>query len=147
MKKMDKSVKVLIVMSVITIVLFGLNTYIKKSNKIDYSDKEYIEINNDNIPSVYKLIGNKKIIKTTTGTDSKGMYVELVYSDLSQEEVIDYLSEFRNDDYVLISSDKNSAIIANESKESGKVITITASYSEKKTTIKYSKGNGTLTRD
>ena len=43
MKKMDKSVKVLIVMAVITIVLFGLNTYIKKSNKIDYSDKEYID--------------------------------------------------------------------------------------------------------
>lgn len=147
MKEMDKSIKILIIMAVITIALFGLKTYLNNHNKVDYSTLDYIELNGENIPSIYKIIGDKKIIKTDKGIDSKGNYIELIYKELTLKEVTDYLAEFKNYNYILIDSNKNSAVIANESKDNNKIITITVNYSKDETKIKYSKGNGTLTRD
>lgn len=146
MKNMDKTFKILIVMILITLLLFGLKTYIQDNNKIDYSKQEYIELNNENIPSIYKIIGNKEIIKTDTGIDSKGNYIELIYKNLTLDELTKYLGEFKEYNYVLINSDEESAVIVASSKEAGKIITISADYSETQTKIKYSKGNGTLVK-
>ena len=147
MKNIDNNIKVLIAMLCVVLVLFLANAFINKNNKIDYTNKEYIEIKGENIPSIYKLIGNKKILEATNGTDNTGNYIEITYQDLSIIEIADYFTYFRENNYVLISSDENNAVIATESNDSGKIITITANFLNDKTKIKYSKGNGTLTRE
>lgn len=147
MKKMDKNVKVLIIMIGIVAILYIANLLVNKESKIDYTNEEYINLKEENIPSVYKIIGEKKIIDTKNGTDNTGNYIEIIYSDLDILEIADYFTYFRENDYVLISSDKSNAVIACESIEKGKIITITVAFKENETIIKYSKGNGTLTRE
>ena len=147
MKNIDNNVKVLIVMIGIVIILFLANVFINKDKKIDYTKENYIEIKGETLPSIYKIIGEKKILETTDGSDNTGNYIEIVYEDLSIIEIADYFTYFRENNYVLVSSDDKNAVIVNESKDSGKIITITANFLEDKTRIKYSKGNGTLTRE
>lgn len=147
MKNIDKSFKVLIVMIVIVGILYLANIFINKEVKIDYTKEEYITLKEEKIPTIYKIIGEKCIKETNNGLDKTGNYIEVVYKDLSLLEVSEYITYFRNNNYVLISSDTNNAVIANESNEQGKIITITVNFKENETRIKYSKGSGILTRD
>lgn len=147
MKNMDKNVKILLGMLVLTVVLFGLNLFLNREEKNEYAKEEYIEIKGESIPTIYKLIGEKKITDVKTGIDSTGNYVELTYQNLSFSELTDYLKEFKDKDYVLISSSEDSATIVGESTEEGKIITILFERLETDTKIKYSKGSGVLTRN
>lgn len=147
MKNMDKSYKVLIIMAVIVVILFFANMIINNGKKTDYTKEEYINLKNEEIPSIYKIIGEKKMIDTTEGTDNTGYYIEITYEKIEILEIADYITHFRNNNYTLISSSENSAVIANESKEKGKIITITVNFLDETTKLKYSKGNGILTRD
>ena len=147
MKNMDKNVKVLIVMICIVAVLYIANIFINNEDKVDYTNEEYIELNGENIPSVYKIIGEKEVIETSNGTDNTGDYIEITYNDLDVLEVANYFTYFKNNNYVLISSDESNAVIANESNEQGKIITVTVNFLEDKTKIKYSKGSGELRRN
>lgn len=147
MKNMDKSVKVLIVMVAIVGILYLANIFINKEEKIDYTKEEYITLKEEKIPTIYKIIGEKNIKETNKGIDNTGSYIEIVYSDLNVLEVADYFTYFGDNNYALISSDERNAVIVGESKEQGKIITITVAFSDNETKLKYSKGSGTLTKN
>lgn len=146
MKNMDKSVKVLIILLGVALILFVTNLVIDNNTSKDYSNSEYIEIKGEKIDSIYNVVGSKKITKVNEGIDSTGNYIEITYSDLTISEIKMYIDKFKEKDYALISSETEKLVIANESKETGKIITITIKLLDDETVIKYSKGNGTLER-
>ena len=146
MKNMDKSVKILIILLGVALILFVTNLIIDNNTNKDYSNSEYIEIKGEKIDSIYNVVGSKKITKVDEGIDSTGNYIEITYSDLKISEITDYMAKFKAKNYALISSDAEKVVIANESKETGKIITITIKLLDDETVIKYSKGNGTLER-
>lgn len=146
MKNMDKSVKILIILLGVALILFVTNLVIDNNTSKDYSNAKYIEIKGEKIDSIYNVIGSKKITKVNEGIDSTGNYIEITYSDLKISEITDYMAKFKAKNYALISSDAEKVVIANESKETGKIITITIKLLDDETVIKYSKGNGTLER-
>jgi len=146
MKNMDKNVKILIMLLGVALILFVTNLVIDNNTSKDYSNSEYIEIKGEKIDSIYNVVGSKQITKVNEGIDSTGNYVEITYSNLKISEITDYMDKFKEKNYALISSDAEKIVIANESKEKGKIITITIKLLDDKTVIKYSKGNGTLER-
>jgi len=146
MKNMDKSVKILIILLGIALILFVTNLVIDNNTSKDYSNAKYIEIKGEKIDSIYNVVGSKQITKVNEGIDTTGNYIEITYSDLTISEIKMYIDKFKEKDYALISSETEKLVIVNESKESGKIITITIKLLDDKTVIKYSKGNGTLER-
>ncbi|MEG1647796.1 MAG: hypothetical protein RRY16_02630 [Bacilli bacterium] len=144
---MNKVTKTLIVMSVIAVVLFSINFFINKKDKKNYENENYITIKGENIPSIYSVIGEKKVIGIKDGTDKTGHYIELVYdSALKLTEVSEYLAYLGKQNYALISATENDCVVAIESKDIGKILTVIVKYADEKTIIKYSKGSGTITR-
>lgn len=146
MKKWDKRVKIAIFLVVITVVLFGVNMLVNKKEDIDYTNLFYINVGKEKVPSLYSIIGLKNISDTIYGSDKTGEYVEITYEDVSLNELTIYINSFKDDNYELVSSNKDRAVIVNET-DDGKIITIETLYNEDFTKIKYSKGNGILTRN
>lgn len=147
MNKMSNGTKVLIVMVIVTISLFIINTVINNNKKQVLNTDKYIVIYDENIPSIYDSLGEKVINSQSEGYDKTGKYIEIKYQNITIADISTYAIALGNLDYVLTSSSTDSAVLAATSKDSGKIITISIKYTKAETTIRYSKGAGTLTKN
>lgn len=144
---MDKSVKILIGMVIAVVILFILDQIIKPSKVSVSSSDRYITISSEKMPSIYDKLGEKLITEVTDGTDKSGKYIAITYSDIKIDEIASYIVELGNLGYALTESSDNNATLAKEASKDGVILSIAISYSESKTTIKYARGTGTLTRN
>lgn len=146
MNKISNRTKIVIIMVVVAIGLFILNTVSKGNEKKAINTDKYISLYEENIPTIYESLGAKTINSQSEGYDSKGKYLELKYRDLTILDIASYAEYLGNLGYYLTSSDEDSAVLAINSKDKDKIITISVEYTEAETTIKYTKGVGTLTK-
>lgn len=115
-----------------------------------------IDINDDSIPSIYTVIGKKKIIYTDSSHKDGVRSTELTYksSELTEAEIVEYTEYLLNEEYFVLTKeleDVSDTIstwqIAKESSRDGNIILITFNYeSMGDVIINYATGPGTLTR-
>lgn len=116
---------------------------------------ENIEVNDDKIPSIYSVIGEKKIVRTNSEVENKVRKTTLTYkagsiSEKEMQEYIDYLRETEN--YVYTLDTKQSAEgtmlqLGKESVTSGKIVLVDVLYpamASESVKIMYRSGEGTL---
>ena len=119
------------------------------------STAENIEINDDKVPSIYSVIGEKKIVGTNSEVENKVRKTTLTYkagsiSEKEMQEYIDYLRETEN--YVYTLDTKQSAEgtmlqLGKESVTSGKIVLVDVLYpamASESVKIMYRSGEGTL---
>lgn len=135
--------------SVMLIALFALLGCASKT-------AETIDINDDKVPSVYAIIGEKKITGTNSKIENGVRTTILTYgkNDLSYDEVVKYTETLIDDhNYILTQQVEDQAdgskewVIANDSVTEGHIVLVAFHYSEEgETIIDYVSGEGTLTR-
>lgn len=119
------------------------------------STAENIEMNDDKVPSVYSVIGEKKIVGTTSEVEHKVRKTTLTYKagSISEKEIqkyIDYLRETENYVYTLDtkqSTEGTMVQLGKESVTSGKIVLIDVLYpamDSESVKIMYRSGEGAL---
>ncbi|MEG0328582.1 MAG: hypothetical protein RR565_10795 [Erysipelothrix sp.] len=115
-----------------------------------------IDINDDSIPSIFSVIGEKTITYTDSSQKDGVRSTELTYKsgELSEEEIVEY-TEYLLDKENYITTQEVSEVsatvttwqIAKESKRNDNIILITFNYESRgEVIINYATGPGTLTR-
>lgn len=119
------------------------------------STAEEIEVNEDKIPSIYSVIGEKKIVGTNSEVENKVRITTLTYkagsiSEKEMKEYIDYLREKEKYVYTLDSkesSDGTMIQLGKASVSSGDIVLIDFLYPAlegESVKIMYRSGAGTL---
>lgn len=119
------------------------------------STAENIEINDDKVPSVYSVIGEKKIVGTNSEVENKVRKTTLTYkagsiSEKEMQEYIDYLRETENYVYTLDTKQSTEGTmlqLGKESVTSGKIILVDVLYpamASESVKIMYRSGEGSL---
>ncbi|MDA9471220.1 hypothetical protein [Enterococcus sp. 5H] len=119
------------------------------------STAENIEINDDKVPSIYSVIGEKKIVGTNSEVENKVRKTTLTYkagsiSEKEMQEYIDYLRETENYVYTLDTKQSTEGTmlqLGKESVTSGKIILVDVLYpamASESVKIMYRSGEGSL---
>lgn len=119
------------------------------------STAENIEINDDKVPSIYSVIGEKKIVGTNSEVENKVRKTTLTYkagsiSEKEMQEYIDYLRETENYVYTLDTKQSTEGTmlqLGKESVTSGKIVLVDVLYpamASESVKIMYRSGEGSL---
>lgn len=117
--------KIIIICSIILIILISVIVYftIRTNNIKKYTNTEKYEINNEEIISVKKAIGEKEILKYSKTKES----LELIFKDTNKEktveEYIQYLVD--NGNYIKANmEDKNKKQISRSANNSNNIVIV-----------------------
>jgi uncharacterized membrane protein len=117
--------KIIIICSIILIILISVIAYftIRTNNIKKYTNTEKYEINNEEIISVKKAIGEKEILKYSKTKES----LELIFKDTNKEktvgEYIQYLVD--NGNYIKANmEDKNKKQISRSANNSNNIVIV-----------------------
>lgn len=110
------------------------------------------EFDNDSIPSVNSVVGERKVNGVSSGTGTDGAYQEYTYeSESVTQDLYDYLlvELYESGWTPTIDFDLNqipgTAQMATESVDSGQILLMDVSYEQSGYTIKVTKMEGTIT--
>ena len=129
--------------SLLIVILVSNITYVLK-----YKNVEYFKMGNDQIPSIYKVIGERKLYYYKSSNDTinlKYKNIENVTSDLNN--YIDILTNEYNYVYtspIDFSTNEGKIQISTNSVDNNKIIIIDIKYSIGNYEITITKGKGTL---
>lgn len=141
---MKKFLKVVLILVVIVAILLGV---ILLTLSGQTKNKE-IKFGDDLIPTLYSVVGERKIVGTSVGTEGNTQYKEYTYEEdvVSINDIEEYVKELQEEDFVVIEASSDVISIAIESKDDGKIVIATIDYSDSSVVVKYQKTVGTLTR-
>ncbi|MGC6767699.1 hypothetical protein ACYSNR_12950 [Enterococcus sp. LJL128] len=119
------------------------------------STAEEIEVNKDKIPSVYKVLGEKKIVGTNSSVKDSVRTTEITYQSgsISKEEVLQYISYLRENEDFLVTLDTKVVDdmvmnqLGKESETEGDIVLVDVAYPnnlEGKVVITYRSGKGEI---
>lgn len=117
------------------------------------STAKTVEINKDSLPSVYAVLGKKKITGTSKSIENGVHTLELTYAkgSISEDEIFEYTDALRDLGFlVTVGLEENPSEmrwqVGKESQVNGHVILIDFFYSENQSVvIRYATGEGTIT--
>ncbi|MDL2237073.1 hypothetical protein LJC56_04485 [Christensenellaceae bacterium OttesenSCG-928-K19] len=119
------------------------------------STADVIKVGEDEIPSLYSAVGEKKIVGTKAGTENGTKYAVVTYESgaVSQEEMQQYISALEARGYAQISDiiadgTVQTLQMATESVQDGKVVVVEILFdSAGNTELMYAIAAGTLDRE
>lgn len=117
------------------------------------STAKTVEINKDSLPSVYAVLGKKKITGTSKSIENGVHTLELTYAkgSISEDEIFEYTDALRDLGFlVTVGLEENPSEmrwqVGKASQVSGHVILVDFFYSENQSVvIRYATGEGTIT--
>ena len=110
-----------------------------------------VKVGKESIPSLYSVVGEKKITGTSTGVGTGGAEVELTYQGVSLEELNYYIEALVSDGYMVTqeaqaSGTAQSYQIGKEASSDGYIILISFLFENGgSTVIHYTVAQGTIT--
>lgn len=113
-----------------------------------------IKVGNDEIPTLYSVVGERKVTGVSKGIENGVHYAEKTYpsSEVSIDDIEAYVNALQDEYHFVITMMEDSGTsvhsqLGNESVDEGKIIIIDINYdSSDDTTIQYQVMVGTLTR-
>lgn len=121
----------------IALIIFGIYMLITTIFK-DISTKEYVELGIDQVPTIYKVLGNHPIKSYNSHHYYDETTVSYHYQGLTTEDVEKYTDVLLQEGFKL--SDNHQDTYVKEAKENGYIIIITID----KSTIKYQKNDDNI---
>lgn len=112
-----------------------------------------VTVGEDSVPSLYSIVGERKVTGTSKGFDNNVDYVTLSYNDgdVTKDDVYDYTQALRDAGYLLLQdvdleAEQLSVYLGKASSEEGKIIIVNIEYSlGNSVQISYKTGAGTVT--
>ena len=110
--------------------------------------KTEVTLGDDSIPTLYTVVGERKVIKTGAGISNGVSYEQLIYDDdvVSNDDISKYISSLKEDEGFLVTENKSTLLqLAKESVDDGKLVLVNIITDGSKVTLEYRKGTGELT--
>ncbi len=94
------------------------------SFKNKYETKEYIEFDNDKIPTIYSAVGQKSLVSFNVQISNNGNTTTLEYyaDDFTEDELLQYFATLEDADFSLTDDTVNIFMYVKESEDSGKLL-------------------------
>ena len=110
--------------------------------------KKEITFGDEDIPTIYAVVGERKVISVGSGITDKFSYTKVTYDEdvISNDDVAEYVSHLKDEeDFVVTENESNLLQLAKESEEEGELLLVNIMKENDSTVIEYRKGEGTLT--
>lgn len=145
---MPKALKITlgIILALVTIFIVVLSVAFLVINKAKTAG--YVEFGEDKVPTIYYVLGEKKLNNISTEVENGIASKSYTYSatELSTLELNNYIEELSNQGYLItLNNNDNHVQMATESIDSGNIIIVDITQKTSEVIIVYSKGAGTLT--
>lgn len=145
MKKFFKVVLILLLVVVVFVVAVGawaIYTFYSQSTN------EEVKFGDDVIPTLYSVVGERKIITAGVGDENGVKYTKYTYDTnvVSTDDIKEYVLKLQGGGFVVTKDEDGMVEIATESKDIGDVVFVQIDYSSPNVIIMYVKTEGTLTR-
>ena len=124
--------KIIIICSVVSILLIAVGIYflVRANNLKKYSNADTYKLNGEEITSVKAAIGEKKLVKYSSKSDTLELTFEDTEKEKSTEEYIQYLLD--NGNYIKANiEDKNKKQISRSAENSNNIVIVETEYTEK----------------
>lgn len=107
-----------------------------------------VEFGDDIIPTLYSVVGERKVVSSGIGNENGIRYTEYTYDTnvVSIDDIRDYVLKLQEEGFVVTKSEDGMVEIAIESKDAGDLLFVQIDYSTPNVNIMYQKTKGTLTR-
>lgn len=149
-KKTIKSIFVITLTFILSIILVILLT--KVINIVKYKTANYYIIENEKIPSIYKIIGKRNLYYYSSYEENNSYIKEFRYKNIDnvKSDINNYINELRsNYNYLYTSNvdltnDENSIELSTNSQDKNKIIILNIDYNKDSYIIKITKGPGKI---
>ena len=118
----------------------------------DAAKLQSYDFDNDSVPSITSVVGDRDVTGTKKGTGTDGVYQEYTYkTDSVIEDIQAYINKLQSQGWVITIIEDDGASsgtvqLGNESSDSGKIILLTIDYGASSYTLNIKKSTGTLNR-
>ena len=118
----------------------------------DAAKLQSYDFDNDSVPSINSVIGDRDVTASKKGTGTDGVYQEYTYkTDNPVADIQTYINKLQTQGWVITVLEDNGGSsgtvqLGNESSDAGKIILLTIDYSASSYTLNIKKSTGTLNR-
>ena len=140
--------KILLVIGIVIAVLIGLVIGIAFFAVNSQTTNEEITFGDDVIPTIYAVLGERKVVSVSSGFKNDVSYKTMTYDEnvISNDDINDYgLHLKEEEDFIVTENNSDLIQLAKESVDEGELILVNIMKEGNSVVIEYRKGEGTLT--